>query len=254
MKGFGIYVKNDLLEAKHIESMGTAVWLYMWFLDKMTSIGEDGIGKVLGGKPVIFEEVQQALGITERTYRRWIATLKKSGYINITRTPRGLSVSVNKAAKIFGKRSDAPKTAHQRSAENGTSDRPKTAHRLAKNGTSNKDNTVDNTVRLSPYGERRQAAKVQSLEIDRVIKAFELMDYTLPSPTKQRRYTTNLIKREGVETVLTLLRLYCRHRGNQFCPTITSPEQLYYKWDEFKQWLTKEKIKQVAPKRRVLKT
>ena len=187
MKGFGIYVKNDLLEAKHIESMGTAVWLYMWFLDKMTSIGEDGIGKVLGGKPVIFEEVQQALGITERTYRRWIATLKKSGYINITRTPRGLSVSVNKAAKIFGKRSDAPKTAHQRSAENGTSDRPKTAHRLAKNGTSNKDNTVDNTVRLSPYGERRQAAKVQSLEIDRVIKAFELMDYTLPSPTKQRR-------------------------------------------------------------------
>lgn len=104
MKGFGIEIKNNLLETKHVEKMGIAVWLYFWFLDKMTSISEQGIGKVLGGKPIVYGEVQVDLGISEHSYRRWVANLKKHGYINVIRTPHGLSISVNKAYKRFGKK------------------------------------------------------------------------------------------------------------------------------------------------------
>lgn len=106
MKGFGIYVKNDLLELKHIENMGVAVWLYMWCLDKMTSINEQGVGKILGGKPIKYEEVARELGISLRTYRRWISLLSNSGYINIKRTPYGMIISVNKAVKKFGRKLD----------------------------------------------------------------------------------------------------------------------------------------------------
>src|SRR3990167_984997 len=128
MKGFGIEIKNNLLDPKHIEHMGVAVWLYMWFIDKMTSVGEDGVGKILGGKPITYQEVGQELGIAIRTYRRWISLLEKGGYINTKRTPRGVTVSVNKAYKRFGKRY----------AINGTSDVPKVAHQADKSGTSNK--------------------------------------------------------------------------------------------------------------------
>lgn len=102
MKGFGIYVKNDLLEKKHFDQMGITIWLYLWFLDKMTSISEDGIGLVLGGKPITFSDVEEELGITDSTYSRWIAVLKKYEYINVIRTPHGLRVTVNRAVKKFG--------------------------------------------------------------------------------------------------------------------------------------------------------
>jgi hypothetical protein len=111
MKGFFIEITNNLLEKKHIETMSDSVWLFMWFLDKMTIINEElGTGKVLGGKPIVYEEVEKDLGISVRTYRRWVKKLEKGKYIQAIRTPRGLSITVNKAKKVF-----------KRSATNGTS-------------------------------------------------------------------------------------------------------------------------------------
>ena len=107
MKGFDITIKNELLEKKHIENMGVAVWLYMWLVDKITSIREDQVGIVLGGKPIKYEEVYKELGISQRTYANWIRILKKYPYIIIKRTPHGLVYNVLKAHKryaTFGKR------------------------------------------------------------------------------------------------------------------------------------------------------
>lgn len=151
MKGYGIEIKNNLLEGKHIEAMGASVWLYMWYIDKMTSVGEDGTGLVLGGKPIIFED-DVDLGIPRRTYFRWLAILRKAGYVNTKRTPKGIVVSVNKAFKRFGKKtSDVPKVAHQekeRDMPKMVHPEPKVAHRYTKSGTSNirKTITIDNTV------------------------------------------------------------------------------------------------------------
>jgi hypothetical protein len=102
MKGFGIEIKNDLLEPKHVKQMGTAVWLYMWLIDKLTSIREEGVGVVLGGRPVKYEEIARELGISQDTYTRWIEKLLEYPYIAAVRTPHGISFRVFKAHKRFG--------------------------------------------------------------------------------------------------------------------------------------------------------
>lgn len=106
--------------------MGEAVWLYLWLLDKITSVSEDDLGKILGGKPITLEEVQKELSITERTYTRYVSRLRKHGYILTTRAPHGLIFMVTKAHKRFS----------NRYAKNGTPetrDTPNLAERYAKN-------------------------------------------------------------------------------------------------------------------------
>ena len=102
MKGFGIYVKNDLLDPKHVEKISEAVWLYLWLLDKITSISEEQIGKILGGKPIQYkQDILPELGVSESTYNRWVNILREGGYIHTIRAPYGLIIEVTKASKIF---------------------------------------------------------------------------------------------------------------------------------------------------------
>ena len=104
MKGFYITIKNGLLEPKHVEKIGNSIWLFLWLLDKMTIINhETGEGIVLGGKPVKFDEVKKDLGITEKTYSRWVAILESSKYISTIRAPHGLCFKVHNSFKVFGK-------------------------------------------------------------------------------------------------------------------------------------------------------
>lgn len=124
MKGFGIYVKNDLLDPKHYKNMGNSIWVYLWLLDRMTSISEDGIGKVLGGKPVTHSDISTELPMPERTYRKCVGELRKHGYINTIRTPYGLSFTINKAKKPFKR--DVQKTA--RDVQKGVSRYAESAH------------------------------------------------------------------------------------------------------------------------------
>src|SRR3990167_3294151 len=147
MNGYFIEITNNLLEPKHREAMGESVWLFMWFLDKITSISEEGIGKVLGGKPIKYNDLNEDFTMPERTYKRYLARLKETGYINTLRTPHGLVITVNKAKKRFG----------QRYANYGTSpDKSGTSIRYAKSGTSNIrqdsiDNTSDNNIAFETF-------------------------------------------------------------------------------------------------------
>lgn len=100
MKGFYIRVKNDLIETKHWENMGIAVWLYLWLIDKITSISEQGVGLVLGGKPITHEDlVADGLELPSSTYHRYVATLRNAGYISTKRTTNGLIIKVLKSKK-----------------------------------------------------------------------------------------------------------------------------------------------------------
>lgn len=108
MKGFFIEVTNNLLDPKHQKAIGPAVWEFMWCLDKITLIGEDGIGWVWGRKPVLVEDIRSEIGCNEKTVRRNMARLEAAGYIIRVRTPRGISIGVAKAKKRFG-RSDRTK-------------------------------------------------------------------------------------------------------------------------------------------------
>ena len=174
MKGFGIYVKNDLLDPKHFKTFGTSpLWLYLWLLDKMTSISENGVGKVLGGKPIKYDDITKELGISKTTARRWLYMLRDNNYINTTQAPYGLVISVNKASKIFGKR--VTKKEHPVAREGDqkrTPSVPKMDTLVTKNGHSNKtiqlDNTVDNTNTASS-----DAGEIGSLYFQ-VIKKLDL--------------------------------------------------------------------------------
>lgn len=104
MKGFFIEITNNLLDPKHRKKMGTAVWEFMWCLDKITKIDEDQIGWVLGGKPINLLDIKEDIGITEPKISKNLNKLQKEGYLKLKRTPYGLIISVNKAKKRFNQK------------------------------------------------------------------------------------------------------------------------------------------------------
>jgi hypothetical protein len=144
MKGFDISIKNELLEKKHFVAMGKAVWLYIFLVDKITSVDEKQVGTVLGGKPLVFEkDIHETFPITRQTYYKWIEQLEKYPYIETKRTPYGISFRVFKAHKVFGTRSKENVTS--RSKQNLTSGVNKTLHGCKQNLTSNIRQYKDNT-------------------------------------------------------------------------------------------------------------
>lgn len=125
MKGFYIEVTNDLLDPKHREKMGESVWLFMWLLDKITTVTLKK-GNVSGGKPIKFLDIKRDLGISRSTYMRWMDTLERGGYISTIRTPYGKSIVVLKAKKRFNRSVDESKVEHLiTSVKKGTSPLPK---------------------------------------------------------------------------------------------------------------------------------
>ena len=103
MKGFYIEITNNLLEKKHRKAMGSAVWEFMWCLDKITKIDDDGIGWVLGGKPVNLGDIAKEIGIHRVNVSKHLAKLTKHGYLHLTHAPYGIVIRVSKAKKRFGK-------------------------------------------------------------------------------------------------------------------------------------------------------
>ena len=133
----------------------------MWFLDKMTSISEEGFGRVLGGKPIKYKEVNEDLGISRRTYINWINILKNGRYIKTTRTPAGLVIIVNKAKKRFKR--DVQKITHhkeKRDVQNLDSDVQKNVSDVQNSDiqyktvtkTDNKDSISKEIVKPTSYG------------------------------------------------------------------------------------------------------
>lgn len=215
MKGFGIEVKNNLLEPKHVKAMGSAVWEYMWCLDKMTKIDDDGLGYVLGGKPIKLDELCTDLGKHRTNVSANLTKLMNTGYINLTRTGYGNIITVNKAKKRF--------------TDKGKSDIPKTVHLMSENGKSNKTYTVDNT----DINTNVLIQKVYGNPEINQLKDYFLEVLKLPKedvPVKQsRRYWSLLLKesKTGLDGVKWLVDLAAQDEF--FRNNITSSKDLYYK-------------------------
>lgn len=134
-----ITISNGLLTPEHKSRMGSAVWEFMWCIDKVTRIDPKGRGWVLGGKPIKLADVGMG---SDNTVSRNLAKLQEQGYIEITRTPYGLSIRVCKAKKRFTKSGESPKVVNHQNQksplENGESP--------LENGESNKTVSVDKVV------------------------------------------------------------------------------------------------------------
>lgn len=270
MKGYGIYVKNDLLEPKHFRAIGQALWLYLWLLDKMTSISEDGIGKVLHGIPVKFEKVKKDLPMSPSSYTRYISALEKEGYITALRTPYGHVFTISKAKKIFNNKQENHKKAESQKSritnvttENHKCDENKEDNTVNNTNTSEasashglKDNQKDmawsrqpedleeGTIDLDGDGEIKAEKKPQTKKYPNapaIRKIFQEVLGVNPASWSQHKpqllACENLYTERGEQKVRNALQWYCEHKHLEYCPVIDSPYDLdtkYVKLSKFK--------------------
>lgn len=264
MKGFDIRLKNEILEPKHVKAMRDSLWLYVWLLDKMTSIDDKQVGKVLGGRPITYQDVEGELGISIREYRRWVGVLRDAGYIETLRTPHGLVITIQKASK-FKKRSarTAPSQTKSDVPENESDvpdlvrDVPKPHHVRIK---TIQDNTIDTTItsdyengeisddfrssdlltdpsddpltnnRVKPKALRKNNSDPN---INGIIFAFEnTLKVKLRRPTTQRNMAKHLIRQYGTDDVLSAIKAVALIKDERYAPQILDLQDLWEKWDK----------------------
>jgi hypothetical protein len=241
MKGYFISIKNDLLEPKHWKAMGESVWLFMWLLDKMTSISEDGVGKVLGGKPVKSEDVTKDLGCHPQTYRNYFRTLLEGKYINSRRTPYGIVISVNRADKIFGstKKEIVKKVSitMDRDSEHLLRDSEEPINA----GDSEEPINTKKTIQPRQYKDNTILATT-SLVIQEVFHIFQEINPTINyGNTTQRRAIEDLVKRFGAEKTAGYAKAAVAVYGKRYAPTITTPYMLKEKLSQLGAYYKRQK-------------
>lgn len=74
--------------AKHFRAMGSAVWLFLYFL----VFANRTTGKLFRRTETIAKDIGQS----SRTISRWLNILKTGGYIEVRQTGRSLQISITK--------------------------------------------------------------------------------------------------------------------------------------------------------------
>jgi hypothetical protein len=77
---------------KHFKGMGSAVWLYLYFL----MYANRGTGTLFRRIATIAGDI----GMSTRTVSRWLNILKTGGYVDVRQTGRSLQISVTKWKSI----------------------------------------------------------------------------------------------------------------------------------------------------------
>jgi hypothetical protein len=97
-KDYNIGLRGGLIDQRHYDRMGSAIWLYAWLILRQTHQHDD-TGWVLGGSPVTYREIEEETGFRSRTLERWMRTLRSNGYIETRTVAAGIVVQVTKAKK-----------------------------------------------------------------------------------------------------------------------------------------------------------
>ena len=92
-------LRGVLLDARHYERMGAAIWLYAWLILRQTH-QRGSTGWVLGGSPISYREIEEETGFNRRTLERWMRILRFHGYIKTDSAPEGVVVRITKAKKF----------------------------------------------------------------------------------------------------------------------------------------------------------
>ncbi|PRR97370.1 DeoR family transcriptional regulator [Bacillus atrophaeus] len=140
-KSYPFFTYSGLLNSEHYDKMGSAVWLFLWFISSTTKERrKDGVnwGIVLGHKPLKAKEMADVFGVSEKTVRRWLDQLEKNGYILVRRAPYGVMISVRHSKKFI------PRTDKQDHSD--AMERTKMPQRADNNVLSDKDNTMIHTA------------------------------------------------------------------------------------------------------------
>jgi hypothetical protein len=252
LNGYFISITNNLLEGKHYEQMGQAVWLYMWLIDRMTDISE-GQGIVNNGVPISYEMVHENLEtLTHRTYMRMMATLRDAGYINTMQAKYGTYVTINKAKKHFGKRAETTPVKKPSRAKNGTAETktpqlrqkrqpavPNMSSSYAKNGVSLYiDNNTNNKNKTLAKAKAQAPEKYGNQEIN---DAFEYWETTIGyaitgKRDANRRAAHNLIKKYQLPGLKQLVDGVKLANDDRYAPRISDFAGLQAKLNDLLLW------------------
>jgi hypothetical protein len=105
-------VSIGLLEGKHVEAMGSAIWCFLWCINRVTMdrIDSNGQrwGQVLGGCRFNHQRIADELGLTLRSVRYQMDRLKTAGYLRITRCQDGQQVEVRNSIKWLRRKTQPP--------------------------------------------------------------------------------------------------------------------------------------------------
>ncbi len=78
--------------AKHRNAMGIALWLYIYFV-----IHADW---TTGTMFRTVKRIATDMGISDKTIRRWLSTLRRHGYITTSQTGRAVKIQIQKWRSI----------------------------------------------------------------------------------------------------------------------------------------------------------
>lgn len=199
---FYITISNGLLKDGHRKRMGSSVWEFMWLMDKVTKIDNEGIGWVLGGKPIKLQEMAKDMDMRESTISENLTKLEDEGYIKKITTPYGLSLRIIKAKKRFGKTETSNEGIRKTANLSSENRKPHSENRKP-----NKTVSVDNNSKTLLAGE---TPAEDSKEISFLINLFKGVSPNTYSDffgnTTERSACSKLIKRfprDELEFVIT---------------------------------------------------
>jgi hypothetical protein len=115
--------------------MGESVFLFGWLVLRQTT-QRNGTGLVLRGKPLTYADITADTGWPERTLRRWMARLRKAGYVEVKHSVYSrMVIRILNAKKFNPKQLELP-TAHPPSSRPDVADltRPTLADITTKSG------------------------------------------------------------------------------------------------------------------------
>lgn len=273
MSNYGIFVKNNLLEPKHMKAMQvsnktTALWLYLWFLDKITKIDEKtGLGVVLGRKPIKATDIVEILDCNIKTARSMFKCLEDNGYIKTIRTPYGHQVYVTKAVKIFGNKERSPKSGYSppREVQNLGTLSPKSGYSKK---TVQLDKTIISETKVSAddmiWNKQSEDYEEGVIDLDgdgsllaekkkptrkypnapAVRKVFQEVLGKNPANWRvnktQLQACENLFTERTTEKVRSALEFYQENKEKEYCPQISSPYDLDSKWTKLGEFKLKQ--------------
>lgn len=236
-----ISVSNGILEPKHQERIGTSIWVYLWCLDRVTKIRPDGMGLVLGGKPVKLEDIECGHRVT---VSRHLSKLAKEGYLVLIHAPYGVVIRVVKAKKWFSqsanpidvKKNDKKAKPPRTESLNLSNKKAKPVYKKAK---PNKTSTDDSSIKTK--GAKSQSDPALVVELIDAFKEVNLAFGQWYRNKTERGAADRLISAQGLETVLSVVRLLPKTNAIPYMPTITKPSQLEDKWLQLKAALERKK-------------
>lgn len=223
MKGFFIEVTNNLLEKKHRKAMGTAVWEFMWCLDKITRIDDQNNGWILGGKPVRLKEIRENLGITEQKISKNLNKLAEAGYLELIHAPYGIVIKVKKAQKRFNQKGKP--VVEKRFNQKGKAPNQKVKPPNQK-GKPNKTRQITDTdnkaISLAPQD---GAGKLINDLIDGFKGVNPNFERLFPNKT-ERKALERMTKKHGHEKIKKVIEQLVKTNSIAYAPVITTPLQL----------------------------